>query len=87
MVRSLMSELRAEMAELHNRIATYDRRIRKIFRTSKQRQRLGKIEGIGPVTATALIAVARTPTTRVRSPHLDLTAAAMPLETDLRGAA
>ncbi|ANT54716.1 IS110 family transposase [Mesorhizobium amorphae] len=56
MVRSLMRELRAEMAELDDRIATYDRRIREIFRTSEQCQRLGKIEGIGPVTATALIA-------------------------------
>ncbi|WP_292591526.1 IS110 family transposase [Mesorhizobium sp.] len=56
MVRSLMRELRAELAELDERIATYDRRIREIFRTSEQCQRLGKIEGIGPVTATALIA-------------------------------
>ncbi|WP_292254459.1 IS110 family transposase [Mesorhizobium sp.] len=56
MVRSLMRELRAEMAELDDRIATYDRRIREIFRASEQCQRLGKIEGIGPVTATALIA-------------------------------
>lgn len=56
MVRSLMRELRAEMAELDDRIATYDRRIREISRTSEQCQRLGKIEGIGSVTATALIA-------------------------------
>jgi transposase len=44
------------MAEIDDRIATYDRRIREIFRASEQCQRLGKIEGIGPVTATALIA-------------------------------
>ncbi|MGB7946347.1 MAG: IS110 family transposase, partial [Candidatus Binatia bacterium] len=56
MVRSLMTELQAELAELDRRIAAYDRRIRDIFRTSEQCQRLGKIEGIGPVTATALIA-------------------------------
>lgn len=56
MVRSLMRELQAEMAEIDDRIATYDRRIREIFRSSEQCQRLGKIEGIGPVTATALIA-------------------------------
>jgi transposase len=56
MVRSLMRELQAEMAEIDDRIATCDRRIREIFRTSEQCQRLGKIEGIGPVTATALIA-------------------------------
>lgn len=56
MVRTLMRELQAELAALDARIATYDRRIREIFRTSDQCQRLGKIEGIGPVTATALIA-------------------------------
>jgi transposase len=56
MIRSLMRELQAEMAEIDDRIATYDRRIREIFRSSEQCQRLGKIEGIGPVTATALIA-------------------------------
>src|SRR4030088_3448114 len=56
MVRSLMRELQAEMAEVDDRIATYDRRIRESFRSSEQCQRLGKIEGIGPVTATALIA-------------------------------
>lgn len=56
MIRSLMRELQAEMAEIDGRIATYDRRIREIFRASEQCLRLGKIEGIGPVTATALIA-------------------------------
>ncbi len=56
MVRSLTRELQTELAELDDRIAIYDRRIREIFRTSEQCQRLGKIEGIGPVTATALIA-------------------------------
>lgn len=56
MVRSLMRELQVELVELDHRIAAYDRRIREIFRASEQCQRLGKIEGIGPVTATALIA-------------------------------
>ena len=56
LVRSLMRELQVEMAELDQQITSYDRRIREIFRNSEQCQRLGKIEGIGPVTATALIA-------------------------------
>jgi transposase len=56
LVRSLMRDLQAEMAELDQRITSFDRRIREIFRNSEQCQRLGKIEGIGPVTATALIA-------------------------------
>lgn len=56
LVRSLMRDLQAEMAELDVRIKSFDQRIREIFRNSEQCQRLGKIEGIGPVTATALIA-------------------------------
>jgi transposase len=51
-----MRELQAELAEVDARITAYDRRIKEIFRASEQCQRLGKIEGIGPVTATALIA-------------------------------
>ena len=56
MVRALMRDLQAELAELDARIAAYDRRIKEIFRASEQCQRLGKIEGVGPVTATALVA-------------------------------
>jgi len=42
--------------ELDRRIASCDRRIRELYRTSELCQRLGEIEGIGPVTATALVA-------------------------------
>jgi len=55
LVRALISELQVELTELDRRIASYDRRIRDLFRNSDLCQRLGKIEGIGPVTATALI--------------------------------
>lgn len=58
LVRSLVRDLREELAELERRIASYDRRIREILRNSEPCQRLGKIEGIGPITATALIAAA-----------------------------
>lgn len=44
------------MTELDQRIASYDRRVRELFRNSELCQRLGQIEGIGPVTAPALIA-------------------------------
>src|ERR1700720_4465800 len=46
MVRALMRELQAELAELDARITAYDRRIREIFRASEQCQRLCKNEGI-----------------------------------------
>ena len=38
------------------RIAGYERKIRELYRKSEICQRLGKVEGIGPVTATALVA-------------------------------
>ena len=56
LVRSLMGELREELTELDARIAGYDRKIRELYRNSEICQRLGKVEGIGPVTATALVA-------------------------------
>jgi transposase len=56
LVRALMGELRQELRELDCRIADYDRRIRELYRNSEPCQRLGKVEGIGPITATALIA-------------------------------
>src|SRR5262249_15781306 len=49
-------EAQGELIELDRRIASCDRRIRELYRTSELCQRLGKIEGIGPVTATALVA-------------------------------
>ena len=56
MVRALMGELREELTELDARIVGYDRKIRELYRNSEICQRLGKVEGIGPVTATALVA-------------------------------
>ena len=56
LVRALMGELREELTELDARIAGYDRKIRELYRNSEICQRLGKVEGIGPVTATALVA-------------------------------
>jgi len=51
-----LAELNTESADLESRIAGYDQKIREIYRQSEIRQRLGKVEGIGPITATALIA-------------------------------
>lgn len=56
LVRVLILEVHAELMELDRRIASCDRRIRELYRTSELCQRLGEIEGIGPVTATALVA-------------------------------
>jgi transposase len=56
LVRGLLIEMQDEMVEIDRRITIYDRRIRELYRTSEPCQRLGKIEGIGPLSATALVA-------------------------------
>jgi len=55
-LQELVSEIHQELAALDERISSYDRRIRNLFRTNEMCQRIGKIEGIGPITATALVA-------------------------------
>lgn len=56
MMRDLVRDVRGELAELDKRIAGYTRRIRTLFQDNEACQRIGKIEGIGPITATALVA-------------------------------
>lgn len=56
MIQELASDIHQELSALDERISSYDRRIRNLFRTNEMCQRIGKIEGIGPITATALVA-------------------------------
>ena len=56
MIRTLVHNAREELTGLDQRIADYDRRVHELHRSSELCQRIGKIEGIGPVTATALVA-------------------------------
>jgi transposase len=56
MFRDMLRGIREELAELDDRIAGYNRRIRKLFRSNEMCRRIGKVEGIGPITATALVA-------------------------------
>jgi transposase len=56
LVRGLLIEMQEELAEIDRRITIYDRRIRALYRGSEPCQRLGRIEGIGPLSATALVA-------------------------------
>ncbi len=56
MTRSLIIDLREELAEIDKRISAYDRRIKQLCSLNEACQRLCRIEGIGPVTATALVA-------------------------------
>ena len=56
LIQELASDIHQELVALDERISSYDRRIRNLFRTNEMCQRIGKIEGIGPITATALVA-------------------------------
>lgn len=56
LIRELTGETRDELAGLDRRIASFNRRIRDLYRSNDACQRIGQIEGIGPITATALVA-------------------------------
>jgi len=54
--REVFADAGQQLRELDARIAAYDRRIAALARASAPTQRLMKVEGVGPVTATALVA-------------------------------
>lgn len=55
-IRDLARDVHEELVELDQRIASYNRRIRDLFQSNEMCQRIRNIEGIGPITATALVA-------------------------------
>lgn len=55
-LRELLAELRAELQSLEQRIAAQDARLGRIYRHSVQCQQIGEVEGIGALTATAMVA-------------------------------
>ncbi len=56
LTREMFSELYDELFEIEEKIQAFDDRIQKIFKASESCQRLARIEGVGPLTATAAIA-------------------------------
>jgi transposase len=52
----MLSQLYASFLALDQQIAWFDREIEKIFRSSDTCRRLAKIRGVGPKTATAIVA-------------------------------
>ena len=56
MMREIVSSLYAFMLQIDERIKVFDRKIAAIFKASDVCQRIAKIRGIGPKTATAMIA-------------------------------
>ena len=56
MARNAIAELYDLFRDLDRRIASFDKKIEQVFRNSEACQRIAKIKGVGPKTATAVIA-------------------------------
>ncbi len=56
LVKEIVSSLYAFMLQIDERIRVFDRKIDAIFKSSEVCQRIAKIRGIGPKTATAMVA-------------------------------
>jgi transposase len=54
--RDLLDEMTERLALLEERRRRYDSLIERVYRGDERCQRLGQIEGVGPLTATALVA-------------------------------
>src|SRR5439155_124241 len=55
-VRDVVEELRERRQELHRRITDYDHRIEQLAKQNEATRRLMQVEGVGPITATAIVA-------------------------------
>ncbi len=53
---SLLEQLFEMLCELDRRVAWFDREINRVFRSNEACQRIAKIRGVGPKTATAIVA-------------------------------
>ena len=56
MARDAIAELWNLLCDLDRRIITFDKKIAVVFKTSPTCQRIAKIKGVGPKTATAIVA-------------------------------
>jgi len=56
MARDASAELHDLFRDLDRRIASFDKKIEQVFRNSETCQRIAKIKGVGPKTATAIVA-------------------------------
>lgn len=54
--REILVSLLELMAEIDERVREFDRRIDQVFRANEACQRVGRIRGVGPKTATAVVA-------------------------------
>jgi transposase len=58
LILDIVRDARDELEDLDRRIASYNRRLKTLFQSDEMCRRIGEIEGIGPITATALVAAA-----------------------------
>jgi len=56
MAREIVAEQYADLLMLDQKITRYEHRIQRVFKESPVCQRLAKVEGVGPLIATALVA-------------------------------
>lgn len=56
LARSVVRELQTRLLELDERIAGHDRQIAQVARQHEAAKRLMQVEGVGPITATAVVA-------------------------------
>lgn len=56
LARELVADLSEELRGLRSAVGKYDAKIERLFKTNPVCQQLAEVEGIGPVTATALVA-------------------------------
>ena len=56
LAREAIGELHDLFRDLDLRIASFDKKIERVFRASEDCQRIARIKGVGPKTATAVIA-------------------------------
>jgi transposase len=61
LAREMLADLMDQLRELDKRIAGFDRRIDQVFKASETCQRIAQIEGVGPKTATAIVAAVSDP--------------------------
>lgn len=54
--RQIFSDLYEETVEKNKRIKAYDLKLEAIFKSNKLCQKIEKVEGVGPITATAIVA-------------------------------
>jgi transposase len=56
LARRVVTELQGRLQELEERITSHDQQIAQLARQSEPAQRLRQVEGVGPITATAVVA-------------------------------